>query len=112
FRMSTYGFASADEIVCAFNEQGNWRLGLIDARARRLERIETPYTEISSLRAGAGRAVFCGGSPAEPLAVVSLDLATRATAVLRRSSTLAIDAGYLSLPETVEFPTAGHRTAF
>ena len=112
FRMSTYGFASADEIVCAFNEQGNWRLGLIDARARRLERIETPYTEISSLRAGAGRAVFCGGSPAESLAVVSLDLATRATTVLRRSSTLAIDAGYLSLPETVEFPTAGHRTAF
>src|SRR5205814_5433564 len=112
FRMSTYGFASADEIVCAFNEQGNWRLGLLDTGTRRLEPIDTRYTEINGLRVNDKRAVFCGGSPAEALAVVEVDLATRATTVLRQSSTVEVDAGYLSLPETVEFPTAGNQTAF
>ncbi|HJQ25297.1 MAG TPA: S9 family peptidase [Blastocatellia bacterium] len=112
FRMSTYGFASADEIVCAFNEQGNWRLGLLDTGTRRLEPIDTPYTEINSLRVNDKRAVFCGGSPADALAVVELDLATRTTTGLRRSSAVEVDAGYLSLPETVEFPTAGEQTAF
>ncbi|MFL6213120.1 MAG: S9 family peptidase [Blastocatellia bacterium] len=112
FRMATYGFASADMIVCAFNEQGNWQLGLLDTRTRQLERIETPYTEINSLRVVGRRAVFCGGSPAEAMAVVELDTATRTTTVLRRSSNVAIDAGYLSLPETIEFPTTGGLTAF
>jgi dipeptidyl aminopeptidase/acylaminoacyl peptidase len=112
FRMATYGFASADEILCAFNEQGNWRLGLLDTRTRELSRIETAYTEINSLRVAGNRAVFCGGSPSDAMAVVELDIATRETTVLRRSSNLAIDAAYLSLPETIEFPTEGGLTAF
>jgi dipeptidyl aminopeptidase/acylaminoacyl peptidase len=112
FRMSTYGFASADLLVCAFNEQGNWRLGLLDTRTRQLERISTPYTEISSLCVAGNTAVFGGGSPAEASSIVQLDLTTRTTTVLRRSNTLEVDAGYLSLPETIEFPTENNRTAF
>src|SRR5262249_54364442 len=61
FRMSTYGFASPRRIVCAFNEQGNWNLGLLDTRTSQLERLRTPYTEISGLRVNRDRAVFCGG---------------------------------------------------
>ncbi|MEN3335154.1 MAG: hypothetical protein V7641_4519 [Blastocatellia bacterium] len=112
FRMSTYGFASAERIVCAFNEQGNWRLGLLDTGTRQIERISTPYTEISSLRVAGDTVAFCGGSPAEALSIVQLDLTTRTVTVLRRSNTLEIEAGYLSLPETIEFPTENKRTAF
>ena len=112
FRMATYGFASAEQIVCAFNEQGNWRLGLLDTNTRRLEPMATLYTEINSLRVSGNRVVFCGGSPAATMAVVELDLTTRAITELRRSSTIEVDADYLSLPETVEFPTAGGLTAF
>jgi len=112
FRMSTYGFASADLLVCAFNEQGNWQMGLLDTHTRQLERINTPYTEINSLRVAGNRALFCGGSPTEVLSVVQLDLTTRATTVLRRANALEIDRGYLSIPETIEFPTAGQLTAF
>jgi dipeptidyl aminopeptidase/acylaminoacyl peptidase len=112
FRMSTYAFAAADKIVCAYNEQGNWRLGIINPDTRQLEPIATPYTEISNLRALAGRAVFCGGSPAEALTIVACDLAARTVDVLRRSSRIEMDAGYLSLPETIEFPTADSLTAY
>jgi dipeptidyl aminopeptidase/acylaminoacyl peptidase len=55
--------------------------------------------------------VFCGGSPVEPLSVVSLDPATGDIAVLRRSSSIEIDERYLSVPEAVEFPTEHGLTA-
>jgi dipeptidyl aminopeptidase/acylaminoacyl peptidase len=111
FRMSTYGFESGDRIICAYNDQGNWRLASLDCAARKLEQIETPYTEISSLRVDANRAVFIGGSPTEALSVVSLDLATRKLETLRLSSSVEVDEGYLSIPQSIEYPTEGGLTA-
>jgi len=52
-----------------------------------------------------------GSSATEPGTVVELDLGTRQLNVLRRSSELAIDAGYLSVPRAVEYPTEGELTA-
>ena len=111
FGLSTYAFESADRIVCTFAEQGIWRLGMIDTRTGKLERIETPYTEISFMRAAPGRAVFRAGSPLEPFAIIAMDLATRETKALQRASSFAIDSGYLSAPQPIEFPTESGLTA-
>lgn len=111
FRMSTYAFDSSDRIVCAYNEQGNWQLASLDVNTNKLEKIETPYTEIASLHCVRGRVVFCGGSPAEALSVVQLDLATRETETLRRSSHIEVDPEYLSTAESIEFPTENGLTA-
>src|SRR5712691_5580729 len=105
FGLSTYAFESADRIVCSFAEQGIWRLGIIDTRARKIERIETRYTDISFVRAAPGRAVFRAGSPLEPFSIIEMDLATRETKVLQRASRTAIDPGYISAPQPIEFPT-------
>src|SRR6266404_9339717 len=111
FGLSTYAFESADRIVCTFAEQGIWRLGLIDTRRRKLERIENPYTEISFVRAAPGRAVFRAGSPTEPFSIIEMDLATRKTKVLQRAGNLNLDAGYISEPRPIEFPTENGLTA-
>jgi dipeptidyl aminopeptidase/acylaminoacyl peptidase len=111
FRMSTYAFESEERLICALCERGNWRLARLDAAARKLDPIEVQFTEISSLRTAAGRAVFCGGSPTEPSSIVSVDLKTRGVSVLRRSSSVDIDQGYLSIPRQVEFPTENRLTA-
>jgi dipeptidyl aminopeptidase/acylaminoacyl peptidase len=58
------------------------------------------------------RVVFLGASPAEARAVIALDPATRETATLYRPDGLSIPERYLSLPEPVEFPTQGDRTAY
>jgi len=58
-----------------------------------------------------GRALFLAGSPTEPETLVLLDLATRRTEVIRRSSDASIDAGYLSPASRIEFPTARGLTA-
>ncbi len=111
FRMSTYGFESEERLLCVFCERGNWQLARLDTATRKLRAIETAYTEITSLRTGPGRAVFCGGSPTEPISIVSLDLGTLETTVLRRSSSVEIDGGFLSIPRQVEFPTEQGLTA-
>ena len=111
FGLSTYAFESADKIVCTFAERGVWRLGLIDARTRTLERIDVPYTDIGYLCAAQGRAMFRAGSPSEPFAIVEMDLANRKTKVLQRANKIQIDPGYISEPQPIEFPTEHGLTA-
>ncbi len=107
FGMSTYAFASAERIICTYTKQGNWHLATLDTTTKQLQPIETPYTEISSLCAGNDRAVFCAGSPTESTSIVELNLATGKMKVLRRSTEVEIDAGYISIPQAIAFPTGG-----
>jgi dipeptidyl aminopeptidase/acylaminoacyl peptidase len=111
FGLSNYAFASSDSIVCAFAERGIWHLGMIDTRAGKLETIDAPYTEISFVCAGRGRAVFRAGSRVESLAIIEMDLASRETRVFQRQSNIKIEPGYLSESQAVEFPTENGLTA-
>ena len=111
FRMSTYAFISADEIVCAYCTLGCWSLATLGTKTGKFDWIQTPYTEIASVRAGPGYVLFSGGSPTESLSAVKLDLSSHTCEVMRRSSTAEIDPGYLSIPRAIEFPTEGNRTA-
>jgi dipeptidyl aminopeptidase/acylaminoacyl peptidase len=111
FGMSTYAFTSANRIICAYSEHGTWHLASLDTKTRKLDVIETPYTEIWDVHSASGQ-VICGvGSPTEPAAIVQLDLATRHFDILWRSSTITIDLGYLSVPQAIEFPTEHGLTA-
>jgi len=111
FGMQNYAFASPTRIVCSFTRHGTWTLANLDTETRRLVSIDLPFSDIASVQCDGARAVFFAGSPCEPLSVIRLDLETGRPEVLRRSTTLAIDASHLSAPEPIEFPTAGGRTA-
>jgi dipeptidyl aminopeptidase/acylaminoacyl peptidase len=105
FGMSTYAFVSSSQIVCAYGKNGTWRLAQLDTESRQLTDIPTPYTEISDVRTTTQHVVFVGGSATEPASVVQLDLKSRQLSTLRRSSTLAVENAYLSVPQAIEFPT-------
>ena len=105
FGMSTYAFESASHIVCTYAGQGEGALAILDADTGALEVVETPYTTFGCVRAAPGRIVFLGGSPSEPTAVLLMHLDTRKVEVLRSSSQVSIDPGYLSQPQAIEFPT-------
>lgn len=105
FGMSTYGFASARELVCTFFEGGRWRLAVLDLLTLAFEEIATPYTVIGSPQVAGERILFMAGSPTEPISLVLFDRAARRFTVLRRSSELAVDPGYLSVPQEIEFST-------
>ena len=111
FGMSTYAFASARQMVCAYNERGVWRLACLDIETKAHEAIEIPYTDVRGIRAAPDFAVFLAGSATQPASVVRLDLHTRKVAALRRAQKMTVDAGYLSSPRAIEFPTTHGLTA-
>ncbi len=111
FGQSTYAFETADRIICCYCRQGEWHLGGLDTNRLELEEIGTPYTDISSVRAAPGRAVFVGASPVEFPSVIEFDLTSRETKVLRSAGTAGIDASFFSIPEPMTYRTEGRLTA-
>ncbi|NJO74894.1 MAG: S9 family peptidase [Leptolyngbyaceae cyanobacterium RM1_406_9] len=111
FGMFTYGF-DRDSLICTYTEDGIQHLARLNTQSLELSEIETPFASISGIRIAPGYAVFGAGSPKVPGAIARLDLTTGQTEVLRRSSETEVDPGYLSVPETVEFPTENGLTAY
>ena len=112
FGMSTYRFVSPNQIICAYTQDGIWHLASLDTVTRRLDRIETPYTSITSLQATPGGIIFNASSSTESASIVRFDFTTRQFEVLCRSSEIEIDAGYFSTPQAIEFPTKGNLSAY
>jgi dipeptidyl aminopeptidase/acylaminoacyl peptidase len=112
FGMSTYGFVGRDHIICKYVQQGNSYLASLNTVTGKLDHIEVPYSTIRELYASPEQVVFAGGSPTEPWSIIELDLDTYRTQVLRRSSSVTIEPGYLSIPEPIEFPTEHGLTAY
>lgn len=112
FGQSTYAFASPTRIICAYTQGGRWYIGDLDLTGPTLRTIPAPWTLVDLIQTGPGFVVFRAATPTEPTAIVRHDLATGQTEVLRRSATVEIDSGYISVPGTIEFPTEGGLTAY
>jgi len=111
FGASLYGFATANSIVCSYTKNGCDYLALLDAARKKLDTITLPFTAISQLCVAANRVIFIGASATEASAIISLDVTTKEFQTLRRSRDIAVDAGYLSAPRAIEFPTADGLTS-
>jgi dipeptidyl aminopeptidase/acylaminoacyl peptidase len=117
FGMSTYAFAGARKILCAYTKAGLGQLAILDLASGSLQAIETEFTEFGSVRADGDRVVFRGGAADRPTSIVELDLVLGQYRVLKRATDL-LDrtqlriSDYLTKVEPVEFPTIGGRTAF
>jgi dipeptidyl aminopeptidase/acylaminoacyl peptidase len=106
--MYTYDFAGPERIVCSYIRNGVGRLAAIDLTTGAFTPIETPYTDISSLRAHGDRVVFRGAAAALPGSIVQLDLATGSTEVLKKTTTVADDpdlARYFTGVEPLDYPS-------
>ncbi|MGF1538547.1 MAG: S9 family peptidase [Elainellaceae cyanobacterium] len=112
FRMSTYGFRSADRLLCTYIEGGKQHFAELTPSTQTLTPIELPYTGLGSLQVNASGVAFIGASPNRVSAVATLDLETGETHELQQSSQIDLDPAYLSAPETVEFPTIGGKSAY
>lgn len=110
--MRTYDFESSDRIICTYTQEGIWHLASLDTKTKQLESLPNPYTDISSLHAAPGKVFFIGGSPTEQTSIVQLDLASQKLEVLRCASDVKIEAGYLSLPQAIAYPTSDGKTAY
>jgi dipeptidyl aminopeptidase/acylaminoacyl peptidase len=111
FDRASYGFLPDGSIVAVGRARGRDRLFHIDPGSL-VGEVESPFTDIGTIRVGAAGVVAGVGTPTEPPMIVTLDPATLAPAgVLRHSTTVTIDPRYISAPEAITFPTADGRVA-
>ena len=105
FGMSTFGFAGEADIVATHAVDGVWRLGLIDAASGAMRSPGLPFTDVTGVRARAGRAAFVAADAARPPAIVLFDYATGVHEIVRSSADFEVDPAFVSPPEPVSFPT-------
>ncbi len=111
FGITTYGFHADGTIISRYTSGGKWFLTRIDPRSGKHDLINLPYSNISSVDVASRRAYIIGGSATEPESLVEIDLGTGTSQVIRCSSPIQSERGYTSVPEAVEFPTDGGKTA-
>ena len=118
FGTSTWAVATADHLVASYTQDGHWRIGTIDIATGTLMDVATPWQPLDWVAATPTHAVLVAASPTEPESVVRVELATGRTEVIRTSESQTDPdelsrrvALPISVPEAIEFPTAGDRTA-
>jgi dipeptidyl aminopeptidase/acylaminoacyl peptidase len=112
FGGSMYGFRSDAEIICTYIEEGVSRLARLATSTGMLEPIDNPYQEIRELRVAGDVVALLGGAPTIALELARFDLATGARDVLARSIGQLPDAGYLSVPQSIRYPSDNGRHAY
>ncbi len=111
FDRSSYAFLPGGSIVAVGRSRGRDRLFHI-APGNLIGEVDSPYTDVGTIRVGAAGVVANVGTPTEPPTIVLLDPSTLATSgVLRHSTSTVVDPAYISTPEPITFPTAGGRMA-
>ena len=112
FGEKIYGFADEDTIMTIYTENGIWKLASIDLNSHSLANYDIPFTNLAYLQVQGKKLLFTGGSPTQPTAIVLINLDTGESRILQQSSNLDIDAGYLSQPQPITFPTSNDKTAY
>jgi len=111
FDRSSYGFLPDGSIAAVARADGHDRLVHI-VPGELVGEVEGPFTEFEGLRIGATTVVAIAGAPAQASVIATFDPVTLApSGVLRRSTTLDLDAPWISRPEPIAFPSAEGRIA-
>jgi dipeptidyl aminopeptidase/acylaminoacyl peptidase len=105
FGLSRYAFLSDGRVAASYTQAGIDHLVLISNGEA--TDASLPYTYIESLCSDGTTVWFVGATHTEPPALIAWNPATGETSVLRRSSEVDVDEGFISIPRAIEFPTAG-----
>jgi dipeptidyl aminopeptidase/acylaminoacyl peptidase len=114
FGHHTFVFDSSNHIICAYTKDGLWHLASLNPTKKTLKPIETPINQLlwGNLATENGKIYIIGGSATEPSSVAQIDLSSKETEILHRSREITVGKEYLSVPDTIEFPTENGLTAF
>jgi dienelactone hydrolase len=110
FGMSRFGFLPNGKIACIYTVKGTDALGILDPDAKKLETLDLPFTTLSHLQVHGNTLYFIGASPVEVSSLIRYDFKT--VERIRISKKLSLDPSYISIPETIEFPTENGNMAF
>ena len=111
FGLSTYAWLDHATLVCIFQESGFWHLATLNSETGQLDTIATALTELGSVFAQGGRALFLGGSAAQAPALYCLSAQGREVKLFHRPSPDLVEANTVAYPKAISFPTAEGATS-
>ncbi len=110
FGMRRYAFLPDGRIAAVYQEDGWFRLGVIDDEGMRT--LDLDRTDLApSISVGAGRVWLVGGGPSLPDAVFGVDVDTGSVEVVKQGLSVDFDPALYSTPETITFPTTDDAVA-
>ncbi|MDJ0652480.1 MAG: S9 family peptidase [Simkaniaceae bacterium] len=112
FGMNNYGFLEDGRIATVYTIQGNDFVGMIDPETKSLETLDLPFTSYQSFKIAGNALYFTAASPSATQILACYDIDYNKLQCIRKSKELTLDSGYISLPETIAFPTEDEKTAY
>ncbi len=112
FGMSSYALAGSNPLVCSYLVEGIAHLATLDVHTLAFQTLDLPYTTIDAVLAAPGEAFLVAASATTGTALLRLDLATNEVDVIRRAGNTALDATYVSVAQSIAFPTDNGLTAY
>jgi len=118
FGLSHYTILADGRIYCVYSRDGLDHIGLIRPGSTSIERVDLPFTYYgrggSIAGNGTDKIAFVGATAQTSPAIFEVDVSDEANPSLRKvrePNQIDFEAGDLSTPEPIEFPTTGNRTA-
>lgn len=98
-----------DDIVCAFEEAGKTRLFIL--KDSQVKPLDLPYSQFTQIRTKEDKIVCFASAPDKATALICIDKQKQVT-VIRQSTDIQIDAGYISAPKHIVFPSGKNRESY
>ncbi|MEZ5528888.1 MAG: prolyl oligopeptidase family serine peptidase [Porticoccaceae bacterium] len=109
--MSNYDFLADGTLLCSYSRDGSWHLGTLAPNSGVLTEIDSDYSQFSDVRCHGNRAWLVAASPQLSAELVEWCSAENHFQVVAHGDPLDIDAGYLSIPEPISFPSGDDAVA-
>jgi dipeptidyl aminopeptidase/acylaminoacyl peptidase len=111
FGTATWACAGPSQLIVSYTQRGRWHLATVDVASGMLSPFAPELQPDEWIAADASSAIVVAGSDTSLDRVVRIDIATGEVVSIRTASKQPVEAGYVSVPEAIEFPTADGRTA-
>ncbi|MDH3192780.1 MAG: S9 family peptidase [Acidimicrobiia bacterium] len=110
FGMRRYAFLPDGRIAAVYQEDGWFRLGVIDHEGMRT--VDLDRSDLApSISVGGGKVWLVGGGPALPDAVFGVDVNSGAVEIVKQALSVDFDPALYSTPENITFPTTDDAVA-
>lgn len=111
FGLHSYDFLNEKEIVCNYGVGNVSQLATLTIQDGKLDNISLPYTDLGGISLNGQMLTTGAASPITFPELITVNLSTGEHKAFKHSTTLELDKGYYSVPETIEFPSANDQTA-
>lgn len=111
FGMSTYDFLDRHNLLCCYNQQGQWQLATIDLRSKQFTTIVSDLTDISAITCHAGHGLLLGANAQKGVALYRYSASSKELTAIAQSSQHQLPAALVSTPQPISFNTSDNETA-